>query len=883
MENLDLKLHTVVLLIGPSNSGKSFFSKNRLIPGLRKAFSEVWAKMAHLPEPVIHYISSDDLRREVLGDPTAHKYDARMMQVSEKAFKQLHQRIDSAMEWPHNAQFIIVDTTGLNEDFRKKVVSQARAGQYNVAAIIFDYKEADEYLKHVPEDMQDKRILFKHLEKLRKDVWRNMSRDTYDQIFKIRSKDFDQYPISVRNLDTYASFFLDPKLRYDVIGDIHGCLDELQELIQKLGHTIEQDPSFPHGKIVAREGHGLVFVGDVIDKGPKSYETLRFVETNSSQSFIKFIWANHENFVLKYLTGKIKDTGMPEEVRKEYFSTTEEFNVGQELFADAVGRLQVLHERAAPFLIHPRFIVTHAPCEAKYLGKLDSLAVKMQRGQYRMPRRSEAQDLPAYVQEMEKHFSYLKTEAIGNAPLHVFGHVSFSSCLYIRNKVGIDTGCATGGRLSAASIDFGGRPYFVHVPSKQPVKESLVDLFRRSEGPKIDLNDLEPREYGRVMWSARDKVAFISGTIAPADADKNANNLESLDKALDYYRDQGVKEVVLQPKYMGSRCNVYLSRKLEDCFAVSRNGFRIRHVDMTSVFKKLQEEWDPRLQDGERIVLDGELMPWHALGSGLIEEQYKVVEYGLESEFAALAETGFYDELASAQEESKKVGFDDLVNNTPKEELAKKYGQARAHTYRCLMSLPWRRPEDFTDALSVYKEQIKIFGSPGEVDFKPFALLKYIREDGTEKNYQATGESNVEQFEHVSGDEYRVVRTDDPAWRAFAHKFFKEITADQKMEGIVVKPAVITDGVAPALKVRGENYLTLIYGYDYKFESKYKRLIDGKRTGRKMRTSIQEFKIGQQMLSIPHAEITEQNEDYLQLVAAMIAEERQEKTLDPRL
>lgn len=882
MENIDLKLHTVVLLIGPTNSGKSYWSRNHLIPGLKEAFQTASAG-THMPAPVIHYVSSDDIRREILADPNAHKYDTRMMQVSDKAFKTLHQRLETAMTWPHNAQFIVIDTTGLAEGFRKEIIAEARAGQYNVAAVIFDYKDADEYLKHVPEDTKDKRILYKHLEKLRKDVWRTINRDTYDQIFKIKSKDFGAYPISVQKLDTYASFFLDPKLRYDVIGDVHGCLHELKALLQKLGHELlEEGRVVPEIKL--RAGHGLVFVGDLIDKGPHSKEVLKFITANMvARTDIKVVWGNHENFVYKYLNKQIKNSGMPEERRKAYFTTTEEF--GNPLDRDALFYLQCLAEKAVPCAVHPRFIVTHAPCQMKYLGKMDKESMKKMRGQTGRAHREECADDAEFIRKSEETFSYLRTEALYNAPMHVFGHVSFKGCLYMKNKAGIDTGCAAGGALSAVSIDHIGKPYFCHVRSGQPETEKLFDMFNRPFGDKkFDLGELEAREYGRIMWAARDKISFISGTIAPADADRAKGELESLDKALQYYKDQGVKEVVLQPKYMGSRCNVYLSKNPDECFATSRNGHKIKHIEnMPQLFANLRRQFATQLQEYKLIVLDGELMPWHAMGAGLIDEQYRVVECGLQSEFSMLDAAGYEEVLAQTLADREASGFNADKGNMPKEELYKKYGQARGHSFRCLDALTGHTLAEHAAALAVYSEQIYLFGSPGGLDYKPFGILKSIGNDGTEFNWQAPLQSNLSQFETVSEDQCLKVDLENPDDWGRAWDFFINTTAIAKMEGIVVKPSVITDNVAPALKVRGPNYLTLIYGYDYQFPSKYKRLIESKRTGKKMRTSIQQHKIGQRLLDVPRETISEENEEYLQLLAHMIVEEKFEKTLDPRL
>ena len=60
-------------------------------------------------------------------------------------------------------------------------------------------------------------------------------------------------------------------MKYDVIGDIHGCYDEMIALIEKLGYSLSS--GFP----VHPENRTLVFLGDLTDRGPKSLEVVEFV------------------------------------------------------------------------------------------------------------------------------------------------------------------------------------------------------------------------------------------------------------------------------------------------------------------------------------------------------------------------------------------------------------------------------------------------------------------------------------------------------------------------------------------------------------------------------------------------------------------------------
>lgn len=63
-----------------------------------------------------------------------------------------------------------------------------------------------------------------------------------------------------------------------VIGDVQGCYDELQLLLQKINFDIQKDK--------------LIFAGDIINKGPKSLETVNFIMSLGDSAQV--ILGNHE-------------------------------------------------------------------------------------------------------------------------------------------------------------------------------------------------------------------------------------------------------------------------------------------------------------------------------------------------------------------------------------------------------------------------------------------------------------------------------------------------------------------------------------------------------------------------------------------------------------
>ena len=80
---------------------------------------------------------------------------------------------------------------------------------------------------------------------------------------------------------------------YDIIGDVHGHADQLKNLLQKLGYQLK-DGTYSHSKRKA------VFVGDIINRGPKIRETLNLVRKMVENGTAYAILGNHEMYAILY-------------------------------------------------------------------------------------------------------------------------------------------------------------------------------------------------------------------------------------------------------------------------------------------------------------------------------------------------------------------------------------------------------------------------------------------------------------------------------------------------------------------------------------------------------------------------------------------------------
>lgn len=75
---------------------------------------------------------------------------------------------------------------------------------------------------------------------------------------------------------------------YDIIGDIHGHAEPLEGLLDELGYRLVE------GRWVAPEGRQLVFVGDLIDRGPNQLRVLETVKALVDQGVAQITLGNHE-------------------------------------------------------------------------------------------------------------------------------------------------------------------------------------------------------------------------------------------------------------------------------------------------------------------------------------------------------------------------------------------------------------------------------------------------------------------------------------------------------------------------------------------------------------------------------------------------------------
>ena len=393
----------------------------------------------------------------------------------------------------------------------------------------------------------------------------------------------------------------------------------------------------------------------------------------------------------------------------------------------------------------------------------------------------------------------------------------------------------------------------------------------------------------RVKQLQRDGVLFLSGTVAPAESDVETQDIESLEKALNYFADKGVETLHIQPKWMGSRCQVYLFRDIEKCYAVTRNGFRIKHVDLTEVFQKLMPLFDlvgHEDREVERFILDGELLPWTALGGALIEREFVGLSTCVATEANILENLGMPEACAELKNSKDYVDYCAMyLLGTDRKTMSKTF--PRFETYDNFKTIMFYSLEEERNDLELYEAQLALYAKDAPLEFRGFDILHVLNEDGT---------TCVERFDFNNvGMRYNILRAAEgevlptEVGLVALPTEYDEILAhfnwlvDNGYEGIMIKPLYPneTDAVN-CMKVRNKDYLRIIYGYDYQRPEVLEQLVARKRVGKKRKLSHHEYKLGQQMLQLDPA-ADNYTEEFERIAKAILFEIEEEATIDLRL
>lgn len=873
---VDIPMHSVVTLVGPTESGKTTLT-SVLIQQLRTKY----------PLLSFHTLSSDSIRRELIGDVEEElsRDCDEMLFASEAAFEVLYCKLRALLSFPLSLKnaVVFIDTTGLSEVFRTAINKIANEYNYNKVALVMEFKERNDFFLLGNESSKETKA--KQVKRLMREAMPKIKRRTYNGgVIKVReiTPNWSGIEVKVRDYHTYMNHWLPTKnlegelIEYTILPDTHGCFDEVIEVLNKAGFDIKD------GLVKGPSYKRIVCLSDYMDKGSKVRELLRFLYTN--KDYIHFCKGNHEDFIVRYFSKE----GESNLDYPEYFDSIEWLKDTEEL-----DMLRDLHNRSHTFLIHPNFLCTHSPCETRYLGKLDVYSEKNQvRSRY--PYGNEYASAEEYKTALEKSLAFMKSNIFTNQPFVFSGHIPLNRTGRVGNRVLLDTGVVHGNCLTVCRVTHNRKLEFSYVYAKENYNPTkfLVDVFDAK--PNVDIKSLEPNEQSRVKACLGDKPSlWFAPTMPPSPSSEDS--LEPLHTALEYYLKEGVTDLVMQCKFMGSNGVFVWKPEPEDCYMTSRNGFLVDHVDISPIVNKFHPLIQERFPDAHLVALSGEIMPWSVLGQGLIEHHFNPIHKGMESELQFSIENGF-DECVSNLLSMAKGSFFEDRKSMPKKGLREKYGDARTEWYDNILDFSkYLHPSNvLLEEVSRYKSELETYTQAGNIEFEPFQVLKVERlmEDG-DVGVEVLPFDNQEGFNMFNTTPLlRLDLTQDlKSTYKLAERVFKDwlsapqsVTKYAGLEGVVIKPLdPHLKNVLPYMKVRNPEYLKLIYGPTYNLEPQYGKLLKTKNISGKVKTCISEWKLGLELLSFPSNEMSVSNQKVLNTLIKFIGEEKKVETLDPRL
>lgn len=219
---------------------------------------------------------------------------------------------------------------------------------------------------------------------------------------------------------------------FDIIGDVHGCFDELHELLLKLGYEVDFDKKESRFTVTPPKNHKAVFVGDLVDRGPDSPKVLHLVMDMVEAKQAYCVSGNHDDKLYRKLVGRNV------QVRHGLELTMEQLSHCSTTFVTRV-RDFLANLPHHILLDEGRLVIAHAGL-AEHLHGRHNRSVR---------------DLCLYgptTGETDQHGLPVRLDWAANYTGHaivVYGHTPVYEPCWRNNTINIDTGCVFGGKLTS--------------------------------------------------------------------------------------------------------------------------------------------------------------------------------------------------------------------------------------------------------------------------------------------------------------------------------------------------------------------------------------------------------------------------------------------------
>lgn len=819
--NITIPELSLVVLIGPSGCGKSSFARAQFKP------TEV--------------LSSDFCRGLVSDDENAQA-------ATKDAFEVLH---FVARKRLAGGRLTVVDATNVQPEARKPLVALAREFHVLPVAIVLNLPEklCHERNQNRPDRQFGPHVVRNQSQQLRRSL-RGLEREGFRHVFTLSTPE-EVSTVSIVRQPLWNNLKHEHG-PFDIIGDVHGCYEELSSLLGQLGYKIENGADGP--KATAPDGRKAVFVGDLVDRGPRIPDVLRLVMGMVAEGTALCVPGNHDMKLMKKLKGRdVQMThGLADSVQQLDKESPE--------FKQAV--IKFLDDLVSHYVFDDgKLVVAHAGMKEEMQG----------RGSGKVRDFALYGETTGETDDYGLPVRYNWAAEYRSTAMVVYGHTPVAEPEWLNRTINIDTGCVFGGKLTALRYP---ERELVSVPALHTYYESVKPfLAEEASAPPLtaqqqldDLLDIEDVIGKRIINTRLNRtitireenaitalevmsrfasnpkwLIYLPPTMSPCETSRRDGLLEHPEDAFAYYLHEGVHKIVCEQKHMGSRAVVVICRDADSArkrFGImegesgacyTRTGRRfftdsqmelqflehVRHaVEAAGIWESLKTDW---------VCLDCELMPWSAKAQELLRQQYAptgaAARAALPAAIAALRAAAGNPEIAALAERFQQ-----------REEAAHLYVEA-------------------------YRRYCWPVHSLADLKLAPFHILASESGVHTANDHVWHMEMLAKVCAADSGlllaTPFRVVDLTDKADQEKGIQWWEELTASGG-EGMVVKPlGFVTNGrkglAQPAVKVRGREYLRIIYGPEYTLPEHLERL-KSRGLGTKRSLALREFALGLEAL-----------------------------------
>ncbi len=824
MSVLELPAVSLVVLIGTSGSGKSTFAARHFGP--------------------FQVISSDFCRGLVSGDPNDQSATAAAFEVLDFI---AGKRLEAGL-------LTVIDATNVQRDARRQLIDLAKAYDVLPVAIVLDVPESVAAARNRERPDRDfgVHVIRRQGDQLRRSI-RGLAKEGFRKVHLLDG--VDEIEAATVSRQKLLNDHRDDHGPFDIVGDVHGCRAELESLLELLGYRLITDDLGRPIDAVHPNSRTVVFVGDLVDRGPDSPGVLRLAMGMTAAGHALAVPGNHENKLVRALDGRKVKVG------HGLAGTLAQLDAEPPDFRAAVkdwcyGLISHL------VLDDGRLVVAHAGLKQAYHGRASG----------RVRSFALYGDSTGETDEFGLPIRYPWAEDYRGRAMVVYGHTPIPAPQWVNNTLCLDTGCVFGGHLSALRYP---EKQIVQVAAQriwyEPVKPFPVASDAGAAEPRpgddLDIDDvlgpraIETAHHGRISVRGDNAAGalevvsrfalpphwlpYLPPTMSPVATSARDDLLEHPDEAFAGYVRAGIDRVICEEKHMGSRAVLLVCR--DAAAAAARFGGQtvghpartgviytrtgrsfLDHVLTEALLERVRTAvgatglWDELGTDW--LLLDTELLPWSVKAEGLLRGQYASVGAAARAALPVAV-----DGLKDATQRGLDVA--DLLQRT---------GFRAANA------------EAFTAAYRRYCWPVS--GLAG-VQLAPFQLLASEGATWQDKDH-LTHLTLIDRLVDADPVTFRptlrlVVDLADDSSRAAGVHWWEQLT-DSGSEGMVVKPLAnlvrTRKGLAqPGLKVRGREYLRIIYGPDYTLEQNIARLKQ-RNLGAKRSLALREYALGLESL-----------------------------------